>query len=114
MKALEGICNEKLPDPKPGDPLLGEECRKAEKDASGKCKGYLIKGSREPFFACSICEEKAENPKEEAESSQESGGNIGGHSAIGGHNMQNNSSRGAGGGAGGRDSAGNRAKGAPT
>ena len=89
MKALEGICNEKLPDPKPGNPLLGEECRKAEKDASGKCKGYLIKGSREPFFACSICEEKAENPKEEAESSQEGSSNIGGYPGIGGHNMQN-------------------------
>ena len=25
VKALEGICNEKLPDPKPGNPLLGED-----------------------------------------------------------------------------------------
>lgn len=113
MKALEGICNEKLPDPKPGDPLLGEECRKAEKDASGKCKGYLIKGSREPFFACSICEEKAENPKEEAESSQEGSSNIGGYPGIGGHNMQNNGHRGAGGGTKG-DAAGNGGRGAPT
>ena len=114
MGVLEGICNEKLPDPKPGDPLLGEECSKAEKNASGECKGFLIKGSREPFFACSICEEKAKDPEEAAESSQESGGNIGGHSAIGGHNMQNNGSRGAGGGASGRDSAGNRGQRAPT
>lgn len=63
MGVLEGICNEKLPDPRPGDPLLGEKCSKAEKDANGKCKGFLIKGSREPFFACGICEEKAEEPK---------------------------------------------------
>ena len=54
MGVLEGICNEKLPDPKPGDPLLGEECSKAEKDANGKCKGFLIKGIREPFFACGM------------------------------------------------------------
>ena len=113
MKALEGICNEKLPDPKPGDPLLGEECRKAEKDASGKCKGYLIKGSREPFFACSICEEKAENPKEEAESSQEGSSNIGGYPGIGGPYLQNTGHRGAGGGTKG-DAAGNGGRGAPT
>lgn len=69
MKALEGICNEKLPDPSPGEPILGEKCKKAEKDASGKCKGFFIKGSQEPFFACSICEEKAEDP-EEVESSR--------------------------------------------
>lgn len=110
MKALEGICNEKLPDPKPGEPLLGEKCKKAEKDASGKCKGFFIKGSREPFFACSICKEKAEDPKEEAKSGQEGSSNICGHSDCGGHNMQNNGS----GEADGRDSAGNGGRAAPT
>ncbi|WP_277934585.1 hypothetical protein [Parablautia intestinalis] len=108
MKALEGICNEKLPDPSPGEPILGEKCKKAEKDASGKCKGFFIKGSREPFFACSICEEKAEDP-EEVESGQEGSSNICGHSDCGGHNMQNNGGRGAG----GRDSAGNGGRRAP-
>ena len=112
MKVLDGICNEKLPDPKPGEPLLGEECRKAEKNANGKCKGFLIKGSREPFFACGICEEKAEDLEKEAESGREGGGTIGGHSAIGGHNMQNNGSRGADGGTKG-DAAGNGGRGAP-
>ena len=56
------ICNEEMPDPAPGAPLLGDKCEKAEKTGD-KCKGYRMAGGS-LFFACTVCEKQEGSARE--------------------------------------------------
>lgn len=64
----ESVEPEEIPEQKPGDPLLGDLCTKAEKNAAGQCMGYKMGGGVDDLrFECGICEKQAEYEPEEDE-----------------------------------------------